>query len=354
MSRSVSAPEITAFAGLAASGPVRVSPRVAFETPTSKPLFYDAMLDSLPHQIAAIDHAGTIVYVNAAWIAFGRVNGMGDDFEWLGVSYVNVCAIHGESADFQIRATGEGIRRVIAGESDAFEAEYPCHGPTERRWFMMRIARLTHPGSRLCVVSHINITARKIAEEAMEALSVTDSLTGLANRRRLDVFLADEWRRALRQRTLLSLIVFDADNFKLLNDTAGHAAGDTCLQAIGKILIQFTKRPTDLAARFGGEEFVVVLADTKVDDALVVANLIRDAVYGLNLRFGDGRRLTVSAGVSCLRPDRDGTGACLVEQADQALYRAKRNGRNRVERSEDADRGDRHAANPRTLKEAFQ
>ena len=106
MSRSVSAPEITAFAGLAASGPVRVSPRVAFETPTSKPLFYDAMLDSLPHQIAAIDHAGTIIYVNAAWIAFGRVNGMGDGFEWLGVSYVNVCAIHGESADFQIRATG--------------------------------------------------------------------------------------------------------------------------------------------------------------------------------------------------------------------------------------------------------
>lgn len=181
------------------------------------------------------------------------------------------------------------------------------------------------------MVSHTNITGRKLAEQAAEALSVTDFLTGLANRRRLDRFLRDEWRRALRQRRPLSLSVIDVDHFKILNDTLGHSAGDVCLRQVAGILGQCARRPTDLAARLGGEEFVVVLADTTLDGAVVVANRIRESVAELDFRFGDAGRLTVSAGVSFTYPDRDGDGACLLKQADDALYQAKRNGRNRVE-----------------------
>ena len=306
---------------------------------TESASFFESVLDSLDHQIAVIDSAGEIIHVNETWIAFGVSNGMPIGFEWRGRNYLHVCKVGDEHQDAQINEVAEGIRRLLSGGSEEFEAEYPCHSPSIRRWFMMRISTMKYEGPRRYLISHTNITARKITEEALEALSVTDPLTGLANRRRLYVFLSDEWRRALRQHLPMSVIMLDVDHFKMLNDALGHAAGDACLCQIAGILRQFSKRPTDLAARYGGEEFVLVLANTPLAEAVNIANRIRKAVLKLAFRFGgnpganpgENRQLTISAGVSFVYPLHDGDGTELVEQADRSLYCAKRKGRNRVE-----------------------
>ena len=303
------------------------------------PSFFESVLDSLDHQIAVIDSAGEIIHVNAAWIAFGVSNGMPSSYDWRGINYLQVCKVGSNERDEKIIKVAEGIRRVLSGGSDEFEAEYPCHSPSIRRWFMMRVATMNYEGPRCYLISHTDITSRKIAEEALEALSVTDPLTGLANRRRLCVFLSDEWRRAQRQHLPMSVIMLDVDHFKMLNDALGHAAGDACLCQIAGILRQFSKRPTDLAARYGGEEFVLVLANTPLAEAVILANRIREAVLKLAFTFGgnlganrgENRQLSISAGVSFAYPLHDGDGTELVEQADRSLYCAKRKGRNRVE-----------------------
>ena len=298
---------------------------------TERESFFESVIDSLDHQVCVIDSAAEIIYVNAAWIAFGVSNGMPSSFDWRGPNYLQVCTLGSSKRDEKIIELADGIRRVISGGSDEFLAEYPCHSPRIRRWFMMRIATMKCGGGRHYLISHTDITARKIAEEVLEATSVTDPLTGLANRRRLDTFLSNEWRRALRQHLPMSVIMLDVDHFKMLNDALGHAAGDACLRQIASVLCRFSKRPTDLAARYGGEEFVVVLANTPFEEAVVIANSIREAILQLAFRFGDNRQLSISAGVSFAYPVNDGGGGELIEQADRSLYCAKRKGRNRVE-----------------------
>ena len=298
---------------------------------TESESFFESILDSLDHQVAVIDSAGAIIHVNAAWITFGTSNGMPSSFDWRGTNYLQVCNVGGNERDEKVIEVAEGLRRVMSGGSNEFLAEYPCHSPRIRRWFMMRIATVKCGGARRYLISHTDITARKVAEEALEAMSVTDPLTGLANRRRLDTFLSNEWRRALRQHLPMSVIMLDVDHFKMLNDALGHAAGDACLRQIASVLCRFSKRPTDLAARYGGEEFVVVLANTPFEKAVVIANGIREAVLQLAFRFGDNRQLSISAGVSFAYPVNDGGGGELIEQADKSLYCAKRKGRNRVE-----------------------
>lgn len=292
--------------------------------------FFESLLDSLDQQIAVIKPTAEIVYVNRSWIDFGLFNGMPENFSWVGVNYLRVCDAGSGLTCSEISTTAAGIREVLAGRLDSFEAEYPCHSPSRTRWFMMRISVMKYNRARRFLISHTNITARKLAELAVQSLSLTDPLTGLANRRRLDDFLGDAWRRALRVRRPVSLAIFDVDHFKELNDTLGHMAGDRCLVKISRILANYTNRPTDLAARFGGEEFVIVLAETPLGEALAVATRILETVAGLGVTFGDGRQLTISAGVSNLIPVDSDNGAELIALADKALYRAKDGGRNRV------------------------
>lgn len=298
--------------------------------------FYTNILDTLDHQIAVIGQSGQIIYVNRAWVNFGVCNGMPLNFDWIGQNYLNVC--NADQADSKLTTlnTRQGILAVINRKLSSFEAEYPCHSATERRWFMMRISAMQVKGQPLFLVSHTNITGRKLAEEEVAALSMTDPLTQLANRRKLSLFLQDEWARAARQKTCFSVVVIDVDYFKRLNDSLGHSAGDECLLAISKVLMNYTHRPSDLAARFGGEEFVLVLGDTTLAEAMAISELVRSAVMGLNIRFGNNQLLTVSIGVSEVQPVKhkkistiDETN--LLGEADQALYAAKANGRNRVE-----------------------
>ncbi|WP_322031124.1 sensor domain-containing diguanylate cyclase [Paraburkholderia sp. J76] len=171
-----------------------------------------------------------------------------------------------------------------------------------------------------------------VAEGELMRLAVTDPLTGLANRRALDSRLASEWHHAVRERAPLSVLFFDIDHFKLFNDTYGHAAGDEVLAFVAERIASGSRRATDLAARFGGEEFAVVLPDTALDAATRVAEKIRKRIESANLTLSGTRhgRVTVSAGCASCEPPVGGSGAKLLAAADRLLYEAKEAGRNQV------------------------
>ena len=169
------------------------------------------------------------------------------------------------------------------------------------------------------------------AHQAMRDMALTDSLTGLGNRRRLDSALLDEIRLAKRQRSSLSLIMLDVDYFKRYNDRYGHAAGDDCLSAVGGAIQQAVKRPGDLAVRYGGEEFTVLLPNTDSAGAKQVAQDILEAIRSLNIEHSEHPlgKVTASAGITTSQPSTEEvSSATLLKSADAHLYSAKQRGRN--------------------------
>ncbi len=169
------------------------------------------------------------------------------------------------------------------------------------------------------------------AKRELEKISLTDALTGLANRRHFDFYLEQEWSRALRQQQPIAMVMLDIDCFKAFNDAYGHPAGDQCLKQVAQALGQVVNRPADLAARYGGEEFALVLPDT--EDAAAVAETCRVAIQALGIvhEFSDvAPVITISAGVYSLVPTRTMSSELLIQQADNALYEAKEAGRNQV------------------------
>lgn len=166
----------------------------------------------------------------------------------------------------------------------------------------------------------------------LQRLSMTDGLTGLANRRFLNETLVREWRRCLRLKKSMSVVMIDVDFFKKYNDGYGHQMGDDCLKRVAGEVARAAPRPGDLAARYGGEEFMLVLGETEEDGARWVAQRIAQHVMGLRLTHEDSPHgiVTVSCGVSSVYPGDDKTVEQLVKAADAALYVAKQEGRNAV------------------------
>jgi diguanylate cyclase (GGDEF)-like protein len=175
------------------------------------------------------------------------------------------------------------------------------------------------------------------ANERLEQLAITDALTGLPNRRRLDEILDHEWRRAMRPKTPLAVAMIDIDQFKLYNDHYGHPAGDRCLHQVAAVLAG-NVRETDHVARYGGEEFCLVLPDTDAAGAVVAAERVRVAVEQLNEPHAISTHgiITISIGVASVIPTSHDAVEDLIRHADEHLYEAKRAGRNRTA-SETAD-----------------
>jgi diguanylate cyclase (GGDEF)-like protein len=191
-----------------------------------------------------------------------------------------------------------------------------------------------------------SIIKQKRAQQILKKYSMEDGLTGLANRRRFDEALENEWQRALREQQPLSLIMLDIDYFKEFNDIYGHQAGDDCLKKVAACLRKNVRRAGDLVARYGGEEFVVVLPNTDLEGAREVADAMNRTVRGMNLRHkgSHGRdHLTISAGVACGIPSRGHDPVKVLEKADRALYRAKRAGRDCVKQDSRACKLDEQA-----------
>ena len=186
---------------------------------------------------------------------------------------------------------------------------------------------------RARIQNHLTLKRQR---DLLANMSMIDGLTGIANRRRLDDHMDQELRRSLRNKTPLSLLLMDIDDFKAYNDTYGHARGDDCLRAVAHAIRDHLRRPSDLVARYGGEEFAVVLPDTPLDAASQLAEKIRAGVESLNIAHPKSRAahyVTVSVGAATTTEERGLTKAQLIEAADSQLYASKRAGRNRVSRA---------------------
>ena len=169
------------------------------------------------------------------------------------------------------------------------------------------------------------------AKNELERMTLVDGLTGVANRRHFDSYLEQEWARATRYKQPISLIMIDIDYFKQFNDHYGHLPGDSCLKIVASTVEDTVQRASDLVARFGGEEFAIILPN--IEDAYVLAELCRENIEKANIAHERSKvadHITVSLGCATLIPDKDMKLNSLISRADQALYEAKHSGRNQT------------------------
>ena len=285
--------------------------------------FFSLALDLL----CIVDNKGHFRRLNAAWES---TLGFSID-ELTGARFLDF--IHPEDMEATLAAMNE-----LSNEKAVlnFVNRYRCKDDSYR-WIEWR----THPyGTELVYAAARDITEHRQARVALEeinqrleTLSMTDGLTGIANRRCFDEVMTKEYARHFRSRAELSLILLDIDFFKAFNDTYGHVKGDECLQRIAKVIAGSTTRVSDLVARYGGEEFACILPETGLDGAVAIAEKIRNRIMDLDIPHKASEVadvVTASLGVVTVRCSKDNSIANILTQADGQLYRAKSSGRNRV------------------------
>lgn len=223
----------------------------------------------------------------------------------------------------------------------AFEAGATDYITKPIHWAVLRqrVRRLLHTHWVMAEL-HRKIEQERVLKAKLEEMNQElqrlvdlDGLTQIANRRAFDQALQQEWKRLAREQSPLSLILCDIDFFKAYNDTYGHQAGDECLKQVADILRKAAKRPADVVARYGGEEFVVILPNTSLRGAMQVAESIRSKLKSraiVHEGSGVSKFVTLSCGVAGVIPPPKTTPERLIAEADQALYKAKVEGRDRV------------------------
>lgn len=193
---------------------------------------------------------------------------------------------------------------------------------------------ITKPFSVPIVMARVrNQVMLKVKTDMLEELISTDSLTEVANRRRFDIVLHDEWRRCIRSNEPISLLMIDLDHFKKINDNYGHTAGDSCLKEIAKTLNRSMRRSADTLARFGGEEFAAIVPNCDFDSAMNLAEKMRQDVEDLTITLPNTHKeikITTSIGVASMIARRGSSQNVLLDTADELLYKAKASGRNCV------------------------
>lgn len=409
-----------------------------------------SLIDALPAQVALLDSRGNLFEVNAAWQGFARLNVADDADAYLGKNYLEICDRAEGANSREAKAVAAGLRTILSGKQQNFSLEYPCHAPSQQRWFRLMAAPLRLDGHCGAVVMHIDITERKLAEmqsqraarvfsasndgimitdatcvvldvnpafskitgyskeevlgqQAMflnadlqatdlesqmwqslnnlgswrgdirnrrkngdvyvESLSVSvitdehgdrvnyiavfsdvtqlkahqaelnrvahhDALTGLPNRRLLTDRLQQAMRQTKRTQQTLAVCYIDLDNFKPINDSLGHAAGDRVLIEVATRFLH-TLRETDTVSRIGGDEFVLLLSG--IQDVKELNALLKRLMNKICEPITLGEQVTevfASMGV-VLFPDDDADADTLLRHADQAMYTAKESGRNR-------------------------
>lgn len=290
--------------------------------------FAAAVIDSLASALCVVDRNGVITVVNEAWRRFALDRPPTPTGAGVGAHYLGVCRRAAGPGSEEAGPFADGLQSVLDGRVDCFRIEYPCHSPTELKWFQARITKLGTPQGG-AVISHLDITDRRLLEFDLTRLAETDLLTGLPNRRFFQGAGDQEVERVRRFGAVASVIMFDLDRFKAINDTYGHSAGDEALRALARAG-RAALRQIDVLARLGGEEFVVLLPGTGLKAGLDVAEKLRRTLAATLVESGGNSfRVTASFGVDELRPLDESIDDTLA-RADSALYAAKRGGRNRV------------------------
>jgi len=284
----------------------------------------NSILNSLDTHIAVINREGFICYVNDAWQRFAKDNCMTQEgIDWTEYNYLEVCQQAAASNDQDALQVLNGLQNVMNNKQVLFEHEYPCHSPTSERWYVFKAVPLQQK-SDYFLISHQNTTKSKLTIQQVEQLSIEDHLTNLYNRRGLESLAEKEFARAKRDNYEVSFIVFDVDHFKLFNDYFGHIAGDLCLKRIAAVIKTYARRPADIAARIGGDEFVLVLSRVSHQQASTVIESIGRKVQDMQLAIAKDLQVTVSAGSSTRIPKADSSDLqALYYSADKALYVAK-------------------------------
>lgn len=296
-----------------------------------------AILDSVNAEIAVLDPDGIIIAVNEPWRQFSEENssrpGMAAANTGVGTDYLAACLDGAFSTSSGARDVVAGITDVQAGRLPRFSHEYPCHSPAKERWFVMSVTPLD-TDRRSVVVTHVEVTERKQAEDKIQLLAFYDNLTSLPNRR----LLHDRLQRALaasaRNGREGALLFIDLDNFKLLNDVYGHNVGDAMLVEVAQRL-NGCVREGDTVARLGGDEFVVLLENLheKTEEAAATTKIIGEKILAILHRpyqLADQTHLaSASIGVTMFLGHRDSIDE-LLKRADIAMYQAKTAGRHTI------------------------
>ena len=269
------------------------------------------ILDLLPHQVAVLGKQGEIKRVNREWRSFAAQKGGNKSL--LGSSYFERCCA----------ASQEGLRRVLKGEVQRFEFEYPSYGDAQQ-WFLMQAVQFQEGA----LVSHIDITKSKMNEIAMHRLAVKDPLTGVYNRRGFDEILIKEQSRAQRSGEKHFALVLDCDDFKTINETYGHAGGDIVLCSVAQNLREVL-RASDHIARIGGDEFVAMLINTDAESAHLIANRLLEFQAANTMYINqESARVTLSAGL--IEVHENDRLENILERSFTPLRQAKDSGKNRV------------------------
>ncbi|MEI7465994.1 MAG: diguanylate cyclase [Burkholderiales bacterium] len=297
--------------------------------------FTRSVLDGLLSHVCVIDAAGVIVTVNRAWLAFAAGDGASLDDLREGANYLGACEVAASTSTSDAKEAAQFLallREVLSGQRTHFELEYPCHSPSQQRWFMVRVSHIEASDPPRFVIERDNVTALELAQQALALQATTDELTGVANRRAFFQALGVEFARLRRHPSLhCSVLALDLDHFKHVNDTWGHAAGDAVLKHFARVVSGHI-RVGDVLGRTGGEEFTMFLPHTALDEAEALAERLRQRVSLETLQFdGHAIAITVSIGVTVLTAS-DADAAEAVARADRALYEAKHAGRNTVRR----------------------
>ena len=298
-------------------------------------LFKQAVLNSVAAKIAVLDQDGVILEVNEAWrrdesdgVRTSGHNRPGMD---VGSNFLVACQdMEVEVAVSDAMSAKDGILAVLAGRIPRFYLEYASHSPLRQRWFSMSVTPMNGKGRQAAVVSLEDISERIQMAQQVHELAFFDPLTNLPNRRLALERLSQQLVRGRRSETRLALLFIDLDKFKPINDELGHEVGDWLLQAVAQRILACL-RASDTAARLGGDEFVVLLPDQQNSDAaVVVAEKIRHAL-AQEFVTDQGMVLNISSSIGvALYPDHGTTEKDLLRLGDEAMYQAKKSGRNAV------------------------
>jgi diguanylate cyclase (GGDEF)-like protein/PAS domain S-box-containing protein len=250
-----------------------------------------------------------------------------------------------------VAQTDQAVAAHLRGETPSYRLEHRLrHRDGHWIWVQTHAVVMQRSASgqaQRVVGTHLDITERKRSQLELErmnaqlaALSLTDGLTGVANRRHFDQNLPLEWSRALRTHQSLTLLMLDVDHFKLYNDSLGHPEGDACLRAVAQVLASCVRHPVEKIARYGGEEFALLLVDADESAGVRVAQRCLQSMRLARLPHPCspvGPWVSISIGVASMRPDATRSPDQLVLAADAALYRAKQQGRDRYALATPAD-----------------